>query len=88
MDSANDYYFAGDEEAIDAQKFVAAEIVSRAWAQAEEKGLEPEILSSAALFSAVTTLVEIYGEQAVAALTDGLADRIKSGEFSLGGLRQ
>lgn len=88
MISASDHYFAGDEEAINAQKYSAAKLVATAWADAEQEGIEPEILSSAALFSAVTTLVEIYGENAVAALAEGLPKRIKGGEFSLRGLPQ
>ena len=53
-----------------------------AWQVAIEEGLEPDLLANAALFTALAGLVSNYGEEAVARLADGLALRVRSGEFT------
>jgi len=54
-----------------------------AWEDALEDGLQSDQLANAALFAALTDLVGAYGETAVVKLTDGLAKRLESGEFTL-----
>lgn len=46
-------------------------------------GIEPEMLANAALFAALSDLIAVYGEDAVAKMTTGLSRRIHHGEFTL-----
>lgn len=57
-------------------------IMLQAWDQGAEDGLAPELMAYAALFTALTDLVGIYGEQAVATMAKGLVARIERGEFT------
>jgi hypothetical protein len=41
------------------------------------------MLANAALFAALTDLIDAYGEDAVAKMTNGLSRRIRHGEFTL-----
>lgn len=41
------------------------------------------MLANAALFAALTDLIDVYGEDAVAMMTNGLSRRILHGEFTL-----
>lgn len=54
-----------------------------AWDEALHDGLEPQMLANASLFAALSDLVNIYGEDAVSKMTDGLSTRIQHGEFTL-----
>ncbi len=54
-----------------------------AWEDALDDGIQSDQLANAALFAALTDLVAAYGESAVVKLTDGLAERLESGEFTL-----
>ena len=54
-----------------------------AWDEGADTGVAPEQMAYAALFTALTDLVSIYGEEAVVKLTRGLEQRIDSGEFTL-----
>lgn len=69
-------------ESADAQKARALEFLLEAWEQALQSGVEPEILASAAIFAALTDMVDLYGPEPVALMTADLADRIRAGEFS------
>ena len=53
-----------------------------AWDEARLNGVRSDKLATAALFTAISSLVDTHGEEAVAALTERLAERIKRGEFS------
>jgi hypothetical protein len=57
-------------------------IMLDAWDQGAEDGVAPELMAYAALFTALTDLVGIYGEVAVAAMARGLVGRIEKGEFT------
>ncbi len=57
-------------------------IMLEAWDQGAEDGVAPELMAYAALFTALTDLVGIYGEAAVAAMARGLVARIEKGEFT------
>lgn len=65
------------------KKRVALTCLSEAWDEAIAIGVEPEIIAHAALFTALTDLVETYGEAAVAELAATLPRRIAAREFSL-----
>jgi hypothetical protein len=66
----------------DQQKALALEAILDAWDAALAKGVEPEMLASSAIFAALTDMVDLYGETAVAEMCSGLPDRVRRGEFS------
>ncbi|MDC9701084.1 MAG: hypothetical protein PSN37_02480 [Alphaproteobacteria bacterium] len=72
-----------DHEELKQQKKTALGYVLSAWNDALYEGLETELIANAALFKAFSDLVTIYGEDAVAEMTAGLAQRVQQGEFSL-----
>jgi len=65
------------------QKQAALSYLSEAWAEARHEGVDGDCLAQASLFAALAELVTTYGEDAVAKFTDGLANRVRNGEFSL-----
>lgn len=71
----------GDETEL--HKAQALEIILDAWEAALEQGIEPEILSSTAIFAALTDMIENHGEELVAQMSEGLPARIRAGEFTL-----
>jgi hypothetical protein len=69
--------------AIQAQKEEALRYILDAWEEALHDGIEPDMLANAALFAALTDLIDVYGEDAVAKMTSRLSRRIHHGEFTL-----
>ena len=67
----------------EAQKHAALRYILDAWEEALHDGIEPEMLTNAALFAALADLIGVYGEDAVAKMTTGLSRRIHHGEFTL-----
>jgi hypothetical protein len=67
----------------EAQKQAALRYILDAWEEALHDGIEPEMLANAALFAALADLIVVYGEDAVAKMTNGLSRRIHHGEFTL-----
>lgn len=67
----------------EAQKHAALRYILDAWEEALHDGIEPEMLANAALFAALADLIGVYGEDAVANMTNGLSRRIIHGEFTL-----
>jgi len=57
-------------------------IMLDAWDQGAEHGVAPELMAYAALFTALTDLVGLFGEAAVATMARGLVNRIENGEFT------
>jgi hypothetical protein len=78
-DSASEALIEHDRE----ERQLALEYLAEAWNVAEDDGVESSALAHASLFAALTTLVEAYGEDAVAELVGTLPDRIRSGEYNL-----
>jgi hypothetical protein len=70
------------------QKRVAIGYLQEAWAEARLDGVDGDCLAQASLFLALAELVSTYGEEAAATFTEGLAARIKNGEFSIEKPRQ
>jgi hypothetical protein len=70
------------------QKRVALGYLHEAWAEARLDGVDGDCLAQACLFAALAEFVSTYGEEAAAAFTEGLANRIRNGEFSIDQLRQ
>jgi hypothetical protein len=67
----------------EAQKQAALRYILDAWEEALHDGIEPEMLANAALFASLADLIGVYGEDAVAKMTNGLSRRIHHGEFTL-----
>ncbi len=65
------------------QKQAALRYIIEAWEEALHDGIEPEMLANASLFAALSDLVAMYGEDAVATMADRLSKRIQHGEFTL-----
>ncbi|MDK9695655.1 MAG: hypothetical protein OEL76_04630 [Siculibacillus sp.] len=65
------------------KKRAAYEMITDAMADAEAEGIEPAIVTQAALFAVFTDLVSTYGEAAVAELAERLPQRLLSGEFTI-----
>lgn len=70
------------------QKRLAVGFVREAWADAELEGVDGDCLAQACLFAAFAELVTTYGEDAAANYAEGLAARVRNGEFSLRLARQ
>ena len=66
----------------------ALEIILSAWEEGVECGVDSELMAYAALYAALIDLVGAYGEEPIAALSEGLAERIRSGEFTIYGTTQ
>jgi hypothetical protein len=65
------------------QKRVALGYLQEAWAEARLDGIDGDCLAQTCLFAAFAELVTTYGEDAAATFAEGLATRIRNGEFSL-----
>ena len=72
-----------DETIIAEKKRAALDLVLDAWAVGVDNGIDSEIMAHAALFAAISDLLEIYGEEPVANLAARLPQRIHDGEFTL-----
>ncbi len=72
----------GDESSVR-----ALNLILEAWDQGAESGVKPEQMAYAALFTALTDLVALFGEDAVLKLARGLEARVEQGEFSLDSAR-
>src|SRR3979409_2682021 len=70
------------------QKRAALGYLNEAWLEARIDGIDGDCLAQACLFAAFAELVSTYGEEAAAELAEGLAVRIRNGEFSLAIARQ
>jgi len=65
------------------QKQIALSYLHEAWGEARLEGVDGDCLAQAALFSALSELVNTYGEDATAKYSEGLSARIRNGEFSI-----
>lgn len=70
------------------QKRAALGYLHEAWAEARLDGIDGDCLAQACLFTAFAEFVTTYGEEAAARFAEGLAKRIRNGEFSLPLARQ
>jgi len=74
---------AQKELPVEDQKARALELLLDAWEAGLNEGIEPEYLATAAIFAALTDMVDIHGEDAVATMTEELPARVREGEFTL-----
>jgi hypothetical protein len=65
------------------QKRAALTYLHEAWVEARIDGIDGDCLAQACLFAAFAELVSTYGEEPAARFAEGLARRIRTGEFSL-----
>lgn len=70
------------------QKRAALGYVHEAWSEALLEGIDGDCLAQACLFTAFAEFVSTYGEEPAARFAEGLAKRIRNGEFSLAPARQ
>jgi hypothetical protein len=61
----------------------ALNLMLEAWEDGSERGIAPELLAYAAIYTALTDLVAVYGEDHVGRLVDGLKPRVMRGEFTI-----
>jgi hypothetical protein len=72
-----------DRKGLEERKRDALEHILTAWSDANDAGIEPEIMASAAIYAALTDLVETMGTDTVADMIENLPARIRHGEFSI-----
>jgi hypothetical protein len=65
------------------QKRAALGYLNDAWIEARIVGIDGDCLAQACLFAAFAEFVSTYGEEAAARYAEGLAVRIRNGEFSV-----
>ena len=70
------------------QKQAALGYLREAWVEARMDGIDGDCLAQACLFAAFAEFVTTYGEEAAARFAEGLAVRIRNGEFSVATARQ
>jgi len=70
------------------QKKVALGYLQEAWAEARLDGIDGDCMAQSCLFAAFAEFVSTYGEEAAAEYAEGLAGRIRNGEFSIELARQ
>jgi hypothetical protein len=70
------------------QKRAALGYLHEAWTEARIDGIDGDCLAQACLFAAFAEFVSTYGEEAAARFAEGLAVRIRNGEFSVAAARQ
>ena len=70
------------------QKKIALGYLQEAWAEARLDGIDGDCLAQSCLFAAFAEFVSTYGEEAAAEYAEGLAGRIRNGEFSIELARQ
>ena len=80
---SGDISFLSEEKTAENPNLYALDLILAAWDEGVDKGVSPQQMAYAAMFTALTDLVAIYGEDAVIRLTKGLEKRLNEGEFSL-----
>lgn len=68
-----------------AAKARALELVLNAWDTALSEGVDPDLIASVAIYSALADMVDRYGEEAVTEFCASLPERVRKGEFTLRG---
>jgi hypothetical protein len=66
----------------------ALDCILEAWEEGTESGIARELMAYAALYTALTDLVAVFGEESVKSLVTGLVQRVEKGEFTLYRSRQ
>jgi predicted YcjX-like family ATPase len=64
-------------------KQVALRYILEAWEEAVYDGLDSDSIATAAIFAALSDMIETYGEEPVATMCARLPERIRHGEFTV-----
>jgi len=82
--------FLGDDasHSSEDERRAAFNYISEAWEEARFDGIDGDCLAQVALFSALNELVATYGEDATCRFAEGLAARIRAGEFTVAPVKQ
>ena len=83
MSRSTDADNATDRAQSEEQKSLALEYLLDAWDDALSSGCSAESIATSAIFAALSDMVDLYGEDAVADMASSLPDRIRRGEFSM-----
>ena len=67
----------------DEQKRLALKMILEVWEDALAQGVAAEMVAAAAIFAALTDMIETYGEDSVAEMVAEWPHRIREGEFTL-----
>lgn len=70
-------------ESEDRQKARALELILDAWDKALGQGVEPEVLASVGIYTALVDMVDRFGPEGVAEFCATLPERVRMGEFTL-----
>jgi hypothetical protein len=70
-------------KSAEAQKAAALDAILDAWEKALAEGVQSEMLAAAAIYAALSDMVEIYGPEMVAEMCAELPTRVRAGEFTL-----
>lgn len=65
------------------EKQRALSYLLEAWENAIDDGVEADMIATAAIFAAISDMVNQYGEDPVAKMAEALSKRIRTGEFTL-----
>ncbi len=86
VNSANEPVVSSEPDPveIERQKQQALSMLNDMWDEASDEGVSLDLLSHAALFQALSSLVLAYGEESVADLCSSLSQRVLSGDYTLG----
>lgn len=80
---ANVHYDMMNQALARRETEAALELMLAAWEEGAECGLSSELIAYAALYTALSDLVATYGEGPIAALSEMLSERIRTGEFTI-----
>lgn len=64
-------------------RHAALTYLNDAWVEAVRDGLDEDCLVQAALFAALRSLVDTYGEEPCAEFVERLAEKVRAGEYTL-----
>ena len=84
MNNTNKHHREPASTANEEPKQVALRYLLEAWDEAIQDGIDSDCLATAAIFAALSDMIESYGEEPVAKMAETLADRIRVGEFTVG----
>ena len=70
------------------EKQLALRYLLDAWEEAAYEGVDRDCLATAAIFAALSELINTYGEEPVAVMCERLPERVRSGEFTLARTQQ
>lgn len=70
------------------EKQLALRYLLDAWEEAAYEGVDRDCLATAAIFAALSELIQTYGEEPVAVMCERLPERVRQGEFTLAKSRQ